>query len=98
MKTAYRVPRGAFPGARFASQEAPETTPITEILVNSLITSHASGTTLLRGQPAELQGWSWDGGSGIAAVEVSLDAGRSWRPAALSEDLGRYAWRGFRVP
>ena len=43
MKSGYRIPTGAFPGARFASQETAETTPITEILVNSLVTSHASG-------------------------------------------------------
>ena len=46
MKSAYRLPTGAFPGARFVSQETPETTPITEILVNSLITSHVAGETL----------------------------------------------------
>ena len=31
MKSAYRIPTGAFPGARFASQENAQTTPITEI-------------------------------------------------------------------
>ena len=40
MKSAYRIPTGAFPGARFASQENAATTPITEILINSLVTSH----------------------------------------------------------
>jgi DMSO/TMAO reductase YedYZ molybdopterin-dependent catalytic subunit len=96
MKSAYRVPTGAFPGARFASQETPETTPITEILINSMVTSHASGARLTRGQGAELSGWAWDGGSGISTVEFSVDDGRSWRPAALGKDLGRFAWRGFR--
>jgi DMSO/TMAO reductase YedYZ molybdopterin-dependent catalytic subunit len=95
MKSAYRIPTGAFPGARFASQETPETTPITEILINSLVTSHASGARLERGRPAELSGWAWDGGSGIGTVEFSVDGGR-WRPAVLDEDLGRFAWRGFR--
>jgi DMSO/TMAO reductase YedYZ molybdopterin-dependent catalytic subunit len=98
MKSAYRIPTGAFPGARFVSQETPETTPITQILVNSLITDPAPGTRLPRDQPAELSGWAWDGGAGIAAVDVSADAGRSWRPAALAKDFGRFAWRGFRLP
>jgi DMSO/TMAO reductase YedYZ molybdopterin-dependent catalytic subunit len=96
MKSAYRVPTGAFAGARFASQETPETTPITEILINSMVTSHANGARLPRGQATELSGWAWDGGSGISAVEVSVDGGQSWRPAALGKDLGRFAWRGFR--
>jgi len=95
MKSAYRLPTGVFPGVRFASQETPETTPITEMLVNSLITSHVDGTRLKRGAHAELAGKAWDGGSGIAAVEISTDGRRSWRTAELGRDLGRYAWREF---
>jgi len=98
MKGAYRVPTGAFPGARFASQENPETTPITEILVNSLITSPMNGARLERGKRAELAGKAWDNGAGIAAVEVSVDGRRSWREATLGRDLGRFAWREFRMP
>jgi len=98
MKTAYRIPTGAFPGARFASQENAQTTPITEILVNSLVTSHVDGARLERGRPAELAGWAWDGGSGISTVETSLDEGRSWRAATLGAASSSYAWRGFRMP
>jgi DMSO/TMAO reductase YedYZ molybdopterin-dependent catalytic subunit len=98
MKTGYRVPTGAFPGERFVSQETPETTPITEILVNSLVTSHTNGEQLARGRAVDLSGWAWDGGSGIGAVEISLDGGQSWRGATLGEDLGRFAWRSFRRP
>jgi sulfite dehydrogenase (cytochrome) subunit A len=97
MKSAYRIPTGVFPGARFASQENAQTTPITEILVNSLVTSHVDGARLERGRPAELAGWAWDGGSGISIVETSLDEGRSWRAATLGEAASAYAWRGFRV-
>lgn len=95
MKGAYRLPTGAFPGARFKTQETPETTPITEILVNSLITSHVSGARLKRGAKVELAGKAWDGGAGIAAVEVSTDGRQTWRDAALGRDLGRFAWREF---
>jgi hypothetical protein len=98
MKTAYRIPTSVFPGARFASQETRESTPITEILVNSLVTSHESGARLPHKKPASIEGWAWDGGTGIAAVEISRDGGMSWRPAALGEDYGRFAWRGFREP
>ena len=97
MKAAYRLPTGAFPGARFMSQENPETTPITEILVNSLILTPPDGARLKRGQRLEVAGKAWDAGSGIAAVEVSLD-GANWRAATLGPDLGRFAWRDFRLP
>lgn len=96
MKSAYRIPTGAFPGARFAGQETPETTPITQILVNCLITSHSGTQRLVRGRSAELSGKAWDGGSGIGGVEVSQDGGRTWQEAALGNDLGRFAWREFR--
>jgi DMSO/TMAO reductase YedYZ molybdopterin-dependent catalytic subunit len=98
MKAAYRLPTGAFPGARFVSQETPETTPITEMLVNSLIVSPRPGARLSRGERVELSGKAWDGGSGIASVEVSMDGRRSWRDAQLGKDLGRFAWRGFHLP
>ena len=98
MKAAYRLPTGAFPGARFLSQETPETTPITEILVNSLIVSPQAGARLRRGVRAELTGKAWDNGAGIAAVEVSSDGRRSWREVTLGRDLGRFAWREFRMP
>jgi len=96
MKSAYRLPTGAFPGARFKSQETPETTPITEILVNSLITSHVNGAHVKRGAHVELAGKAWDGGAGIAAVEVSIDGRQTWTAAALGRDLGRFGWREFR--
>src|SRR5215510_10144077 len=44
MNPAYRLPVGRFPMvARFVSQETETNTPITEMMVNSLITSHADG-------------------------------------------------------
>jgi DMSO/TMAO reductase YedYZ molybdopterin-dependent catalytic subunit len=98
MKSAYRIPTGAFPTARFVSQETPETTPITEMLVNSLIVSPAPATRLRRGEPARVSGKAWDAGSGIAAVEVSVDGRQSWREATLGHEVGRYAWREFQLP
>lgn len=97
MKSAYRIPTGKFPGARFASQENEQTTPITEILINSLVTSHTDGERLARGRRAQIAGWAWDGGSGIDTVEISLDQGQSWRPAKLGETPSSYSWRGFRM-
>ncbi len=95
VKGAYRIPTGAFPGVRFKTQETPETTPITEILVNSLITSHVSGAQLKHGAKVELAGKAWNGGAGIAAVEISTDGRQSWQAAELGRDLGRFAWREF---
>jgi len=96
MKTAYRVPKGMFGDSRFASQDSEQNVPITTIRVNSLIVGPAPGATLAAGQPVEVMGIAWDGGSGIRQVEVSLDGGANWREAKLGRDLGRYSWRQWR--
>ena len=95
MNPAYRIPRGKFPLVdRFTSQEteAP-TTPITEMVVASLITAPKSGQRFKVGQRVEVKGIAWDGGYGMQEVDVSTDGGRSWRPAELGKDYGRFSWR-----
>jgi Oxidoreductase molybdopterin binding domain/Mo-co oxidoreductase dimerisation domain len=94
MKTAYRIPVGKFPSvARFISQETATNTPITEIAVNSLITSPSDGARIKAGRRTAVSGIAWDGGYGIQSVEVSADNGKSWSEARLGEDLGNYAFR-----
>ena len=93
MNPAYRIPLGMFPVvARFTSQETATNTPITEIVVNSLVTSHRDGEKIKRGKVA-VSGMAWDGGYGINKVEVSTDGGKTWDSAALGQNLGRYAFR-----
>lgn len=97
MNPGYRIPKGKFPLVdRFVSQETENNTPITEMVVNSLIVSPAPGGRVRAGETLEVTGIAWDGGYGIAAVEVSDDGGASWRSAELGTDLGRYAWRQWR--
>ena len=94
MNPAYRIPKGKFPLVdRFVSQETEVNTPITEMVVGSLITNLQPGQRLRLGQRAEVKGIAWDGGYGMQGVDVSLDGGRSWRPADLAKDLGRFSWR-----
>jgi sulfite dehydrogenase (cytochrome) subunit A len=98
MRTAYRLPQGKFPQIeRFTGQENAQTMPITEMVVNSLITSPADGQTLPSGQALEIRGLAWDGGYGITGVEVSVDDGASWVPARLGEDAGRFAFRPWNL-
>ena len=96
MKSAYRIPVGKFPVvAHFASQETAINTPITEMVVNSLLTSHADGATVKAGGKVTVSGLAWDAGYGIHAVEVSTDGGSNWTATTLGEDLGRFAFRSF---
>ena len=45
------------------------------------------------GRPLDIKGIAWDGGYGIARVEVSVDGGQSWRSATLGQDYGRFSFR-----
>ena len=94
MNPAYRIPKGKFPIIdRFVSQETDTNTPITEMVVNSLITRPDNGYKVRHGEAVTVAGVAWDGGYGIATVEVSEDEGKIWQPAQLGADPGRYSWR-----
>jgi sulfite dehydrogenase len=93
MNPAYRIPVGKFPlRDRFITQENAASTPITEMVVNSLITSHRDGDKVNAGKVA-VSGMAWDGGYGISSVQVSTDGGKTWGSATLGQDLGRFAFR-----
>lgn len=99
MAAAYRIPLGKFTLVdRFVTQETDKNTPITEMVVNSLITNLLDGDQLPAGKPSDVRGIAWDGEYGIAEVEVSIDGGRTWQAAVLGEDLGRFAWRQWSFP
>lgn len=66
--------------------------PISQIAVKSQIAQPAAGATISPGTH-RIFGAAWAGGVDIAAVEVSADEGRTWRPARLLEPYEPYAWR-----
>ena len=97
VKKAYRIPAGKFPIVRrFLSQMTAVDEPITEMVVNSMITAPQDGYTLHTGQSVEIRGLAWDGGYGIRSVDISADGGATWREAELGQDNGRFAFRSFR--
>ena len=97
MTKGYRVPDNACacvpPGTR-----PDKTRPISTLVVRSFITSVSSGDTLPHGRATQLKGIAFDGGSGIKAVDVSIDEGKTWQRATLGKDLGRYSFREWRLP
>src|SRR5262249_16586183 len=68
-------------------------TPITECVVNSLITTHQDGAPVRAGSRLSVGGIAWDGGYGIRVVEVSTDGGKTWAEATLGPDAGKYPLR-----
>lgn len=96
MATAYRIPDNdcncVQPGIAPA-----KTKPIGRFKVRSFITSVQDGAAVKAG-PGTLSGIAFDGGSGIRAVELSVDGGAAWVPAALGADMGKYGFRGWTAP
>ena len=63
------------------------------MVVNSLVTNIDEGQKFASGREMTVAGVAWDGGYGIASVEVSEDGGRTWRMAQFGPELGRFSWR-----
>lgn len=86
MNPAYRVPVDKLPFRdRFTSQENATSTPITEMVANSLITSHRDSAKINTGK-VTVSGMAWDGGYGVNSVQVSTDGGKTWTSAKLGQD------------
>jgi sulfite oxidase len=71
--------------------------PLGLVALNSDVLSPADGDTVAAG-PVEVRGYAFAGGERhVARVDVSLDGGTSWSQAELLDDLGRWAWRHWRI-
>jgi sulfite dehydrogenase len=66
--------------------------------LKSFVTS-PSGEGPVRAGLVQVSGVAFSGTSAVKAVEVSIDGGKSWKPANFSGPLlGPYAWRRFVLP
>lgn len=90
MKTAYRIPiRPVLPGS---TVDPALMTPVTNLSIKSLLTSHADGSEVRPGQ-LRLTGAAWSHAAQVVAVEISTDTGRTWKPATLGNERAPFAWR-----
>ena len=88
MKTAYRHPvRHVEPGA---AVDPSELVPVSDLNVKSVIATPGSWVPPGR---VRISGAAWSNGSPVTKVDVSMDAGKTWKPAKLGKDRSRYAWR-----
>jgi DMSO/TMAO reductase YedYZ molybdopterin-dependent catalytic subunit len=78
--------------------------PVEGMAVKSIITQPADGATVkvtqagvAKGTTAKpklrIQGFAWAGPAGLRLVEVSIDGGKTWRPAGFMGDNAPNAWR-----
>jgi sulfite oxidase len=67
------------------------------IALNSAVLSPPDGATIAAGA-VTVSGYAFAGGDrSVQRVDVSTDRGGSWAQAELLEDLGRWAWRHWKI-
>jgi sulfite oxidase len=71
--------------------------PLGLIALNSDVLFPSEGATVTAGA-VQARGYAFAGGDRyVARVDVSIDGGATWTQADLLDDLGRWAWRHWRV-
>ena len=93
MTKAYKVPKGVTNGNESHDSLAKDLVPISKMDVRSIFVSPTPDSIIKTNTPCDIQGLAFDGGDGIAKVELSEDNGNTWKQATLEAELGKYSWR-----
>jgi DMSO/TMAO reductase YedYZ molybdopterin-dependent catalytic subunit len=95
-KTAYTIPdtphANVTPG-----QTGVKMIPINRMVPRSFFTNVDPGATLSAAKPTLVRGIAFGGDSGVASVDVSTDGGKTWQPAQLGKDEGKYSFRQWQT-
>jgi len=91
MKTAYRRPTRPVPPG--TAVDASEMVPVTDLGVKSVI---AVPNGWARPGAVRVRGTAWSNHAPVRRVDVSIDGGQSWKPAALEGPQTQYGWRLWR--
>jgi len=93
MARAYRHPGEPVAPGTIVPSEHME--PVTSLRVKSVIAAPLGGTHVVVLTPLTIRGVAWSGDAGpLAAVDVSVDGGRRWKPATLRRDQRtQFGWR-----
>jgi len=95
MTKAYKIPNNAT-GIETPDALATDLIPINRFAVHSIFVRPEPGEVIRAGGRYAMEGLAMDSGVGIRRVEVSDDAGKSWKDAKLDAELGKYSWRRWR--
>ncbi|MEY9884810.1 molybdopterin-dependent oxidoreductase [Bradyrhizobium sp. USDA 329] len=96
MATAYTVPDTPHANIK-PGQSGVKMVPISRMVPRSFFTNVADGASLPAGAVATIRGIAFGGDAGVAKVELSMDDGRTWQPATLGEDHGKYSFRRWQL-
>lgn len=96
MATAYTIPDTPHANIK-PGQTGVKMVPISRMVPRSFFTNIADGASLPAGSVATIRGIAFGGDAGVAKVELSMDDGRTWQPATLGEDHGKYSFRRWQL-
>jgi hypothetical protein len=96
MKTAYTIPdtphANVTPG-----QTGVKMVPINRMVPRSFITNIKAGASVSAGVSTLARGIAFGGDTGVAKVDFSADGGKTWQPAKLGKDEGKYSFRQWET-
>jgi DMSO/TMAO reductase YedYZ molybdopterin-dependent catalytic subunit len=91
-----RLYNGGREAGENAAGHSPPGRPAWAIAPESIIVAPAPGGVVPAGETVEIWGWAW-AFRGVAAVEISVDGGRTYTRAKLEEPRG-WTWQRFSLP
>jgi DMSO/TMAO reductase YedYZ molybdopterin-dependent catalytic subunit len=96
MKTAYTIPDTPYADMK-PGETGVKMVPINRMVPRSFITNLQAGAHLPAARPAPVRGIAFGGDSGVARVDLSADGGKTWHPAQLGKDEGKYSFRRWET-
>jgi DMSO/TMAO reductase YedYZ molybdopterin-dependent catalytic subunit len=95
-KTAYTIPDTPHADIKPGQTNVPMV-PINKMVPRSFITNLSAGATLKAGVSAPVRGIAFGGDTGVKQVDFSADGGKTWQPAQLGKDEGKYGFRQWQT-
>jgi DMSO/TMAO reductase YedYZ molybdopterin-dependent catalytic subunit len=96
MKTAYRIPDTPRANVR-PGETGFKTVPINRMNPRAFVTNCRIGQTIPANAPVRVRGIAFGGDCGVAKVDMSVDSGKTWLPAKLGVDEGKYSFRRWEA-
>lgn len=96
MKTAYTIPDTPHANMKPGETGVPMV-PINKLNPRSFITNIKASATVPAGKPVPVRGIAFGGAAGVKRVDFSSDGGKTWEPARLGRDEGKYSFREWQT-
>lgn len=96
MAAAYTIPDTPFANVR-PGEVGVKLVPINRMGPRSFVTNIEDGSKIAAGSSVNARGIAFGGDAGVAKVEFSSDAGRTWQPTKLGADFGKCSFRRWEI-